>query len=336
MQTLNAQHATMNGAPEPQTAARASPLVGPYPIDEDALRRLKRLHDGGVIDDYTFRCRKAEALGLTRKAARTRLRLSLLHLPADVLSKIASHAVVPALVVAAGKDLEARTALRKGTDAAERSRYGGVGLTVREAEQILRTTYRAPDANLASRRAAGRTLGLVTSLAARNDGFVKLGGGKFFVGFELVSPLVAYGADLDASIRPDGIHALHSLAVYAPGEAMKLARLLLAAGRDIDPECDIGTTPLCWCLTAGQLTKAHYQLATFLIENGCDVLKAHRGWNRALDVHGARGQQGPMLLDILCQQPRTTTNLRFTQYFGGKLAFAAIMINLRARARMLV
>ena len=95
----------MNGAPEPQTAARASPLVGPYPIDEDALRRLKRLHDGGVIDDYTFRCRKAEALGLTRKAARTRLRLSLLHLPADVLSKIASHAVVPALVVAAGKDL---------------------------------------------------------------------------------------------------------------------------------------------------------------------------------------------------------------------------------------
>ena len=52
--------------------------------------------------------------------------------------------------------------------------------------------------------------------------------------------------------------------------------------------------------------------------------------------HGARGQRGPMLLDILCQQPRTTTNLRFTQYFGGKLAFAAIMINLRARARMLV
>ena len=90
----------MNGAPDPQRSARAPPLVGPYPIDEDALRRLKRLHDGGVIDDYTFRCRKAEALGL-RKAARTRL--SLLHLPADVLSKIASHAVVPALVVAAGK-----------------------------------------------------------------------------------------------------------------------------------------------------------------------------------------------------------------------------------------
>ena len=177
-------------------------------------------------------------------------------------------------------------------------------------------------ANLASRRAAGRTLGLVTSLAARNDGFFAE---KFFVGFEFVSPLVAYGADLDASIQPGGIHPLHSLAVYAPGEAMKFARLLLAAGRDIDPECDIGTTPLCRCLTAapgGRLTKAHYQLATFLIENGCDVLKAHRGWNRALVVHNPPGVQGPMLMDILRREPRTTTNLRFTQYFREKLLHA--------------
>ena len=41
----------MNGAPESHTAASASPLVGPYPIDEDALRKLKRSHDDGVIDD---------------------------------------------------------------------------------------------------------------------------------------------------------------------------------------------------------------------------------------------------------------------------------------------
>ena len=47
--------------------------------------------------------------------------------------------------------------------------------------------------------------------------------------------------------------------------------------------------------------------------------------------HGARGQRGPMLLDILCQQPRTTTNLRFTQYFGEKLARADIMIAFAAR-----
>ena len=55
----------MNGA-ESQTAASASPLVGPYPIDEEALRKLKRLHDDGVIDDYTFKLRKAEASALTR------------------------------------------------------------------------------------------------------------------------------------------------------------------------------------------------------------------------------------------------------------------------------
>ena len=169
---------------------------------------------------------------------------------------------------------------------------------------------------------------MVTSLAARNGGFVKLGGGKFFVGYELVSPLVAYGADLDFSIRGDGIHPLHYLAVYAPGEAMKFARLLLAAGRDIDPECaqgDVnGRTPLCWCLTAGRLTKAHYQLATFLIENGCDVLKAHIGWNQLFG--------GTLtLLDILRQQPRTTTNLRFTQYFQDKLARADILLSWAAR-----
>ncbi len=56
----------MNGAPESQTAASASPLVGPYPIDEEALRKLKRLHDDGVIDDCTFKLRKAEASALTR------------------------------------------------------------------------------------------------------------------------------------------------------------------------------------------------------------------------------------------------------------------------------
>ena len=43
-------------------------LVGPYPIDEDALRKLKRSHDG-VIDDHTFKCRKAEVLGLAEPTA---------------------------------------------------------------------------------------------------------------------------------------------------------------------------------------------------------------------------------------------------------------------------
>lgn len=51
------------GATAVATTAAAA-LVGPYPIDEDALRKLKRSHDDGVIDDHTFKCRKAEALGL--------------------------------------------------------------------------------------------------------------------------------------------------------------------------------------------------------------------------------------------------------------------------------
>ena len=57
----------------------------------------------------------------------------LLRLPTDVLFKIASHVVAPHLVVAAGKSLEARTALRKGTDAAPVRRHrphgtrGGTG-----------------------------------------------------------------------------------------------------------------------------------------------------------------------------------------------------------------
>ena len=40
-------------------------LVGPYPIDEEALRKLKRLHDDGIIDDDEFRQGKAKALGIT-------------------------------------------------------------------------------------------------------------------------------------------------------------------------------------------------------------------------------------------------------------------------------
>ena len=78
----------------------------------------------------------------------------LLRLPSDMLLKIASHVVAPGLVVAAGKNLEARMALRKGTDAAERSRFGGFGLTIREAEHRLRDPYmlRGPWRPMTSRR----------------------------------------------------------------------------------------------------------------------------------------------------------------------------------------
>ena len=95
----------------------------------------------------------------TRRRARQR-GAALLRLPTDVLHKIATHAVLPDLVVAAGRNVEARTALRKGTDEAERSRFGGIGMTVREAERVLRTRYPhiLDDSDLASREAAGLAL----------------------------------------------------------------------------------------------------------------------------------------------------------------------------------
>ena len=78
-------------APEPQTAARASPLVGPYPIDEEALRKLKRLHDDGVIDDDEFKRGKLEALGLAEKIASAG---ALSRLPEDMLQNVLSFLVV--------------------------------------------------------------------------------------------------------------------------------------------------------------------------------------------------------------------------------------------------
>ena len=55
----------------PPAPKRAPPYIGPetlvgaYPIDEEALRKLKRLHDDGIIDDDEFRQGKAKALGIT-------------------------------------------------------------------------------------------------------------------------------------------------------------------------------------------------------------------------------------------------------------------------------
>ena len=69
----------------------ASALVGPYPIDEDALRKLKRLHDDGVIDDDEFKRGKLEALGLAEPTASLG---ALSPLPEDVLCNVLSFLVV--------------------------------------------------------------------------------------------------------------------------------------------------------------------------------------------------------------------------------------------------
>ena len=77
----------------PPAAGRpsASALVGPYPIDEDALRKLKRLHDDGVIDDDEFKRGKLEALGLAEKIASAG---ALSRLPEDMLRNVLSFLVL--------------------------------------------------------------------------------------------------------------------------------------------------------------------------------------------------------------------------------------------------
>ena len=42
-----------------QYRTSARDVSWPYPIDEEALRKLKRLHDDGIIDDDEFRQGKA-------------------------------------------------------------------------------------------------------------------------------------------------------------------------------------------------------------------------------------------------------------------------------------
>ena len=229
---------------------------------------------------------------------------ALLRLPTDVLRKIATHTVAPALVVAAGSNLEARTALRKGTDEAERSRFGGIGLTVREAEHVLRTRYRniVDASQLESQEAARRAFSRKNIVCTDEDhpdapedieDWLDDDGQEAFVASRFVRTLLAYGAD-PSGISTESFTPLHLVAAYCPSDAIELARVLLAAGADIDAECSpadmSGTCALTWCITdtdmdtgelEGLVSDARCALATFLVEQGCDVAKADAGFTQA-------------------------------------------------------
>ena len=221
--------------------------------------------------------------------AQTQATAALLSLPADMLCKIASHVVAPDRVVAAGRDVSARTALRKGTDAAERSRFGGIGLTVREAEQVLRTRYRdwLGDVDLDSRESVTRE-GLGQDLIVRCATYQRdhpdapaTPSRAYWVASQFIRTIIAYGADPAEPIG--GTTPLHFVAAYVPQDAIILTKLLLAAGVDMDVEgCPIdcaGTCALSWCIcSTGDWTDERCALATFLIEQGCDVVKADAGY----------------------------------------------------------
>ena len=223
----------------------------------------------------------------------------LLRLPSDMLLKIASHVVAPGLVVAAGKNLEARTALRKGTDAAERSRFGGIGLTVREAEHRLRAEYMSVlhDNDLVSRNAAGLALIMKTS---DHDGIHE----------GLAKALIAYGADVNVkenSSRDVGYILLH--VAYLADDPVAFARILLAAGANIDalatPPNGAGLSPLAWAIDCGKGAEQSYALASLLIEQGCDVVQA--------DADFAHQTEHASLLAALEGQPTTPAKTRLME-----------------------
>ena len=257
----------------------------------------------------------------------------LLRLPTDVLFKIASQVVSPDLVVAAGRNLEARTALRRGTDAAERSRFGGVGITVREAEHVLRTRYRdwLGDVDLDSRESVRRAFlprknYVFSSLTADHPDitdeakFIRLPPNNptsiiGWVAARCVRTLMAYGAD--PTLRDEfGCTPLHHVTAHIAPGALDLAKLLLAAGVDIDAECcpiDLsGTSALSWSVALHNRMRSfdpRCEMATFLIEQGCDVVKAHAGF--AVSAHYNESSAARLtLLGAIEDRPRTPARER--------------------------
>ena len=209
----------------------------------------------------------------TRRRARQR-GAALLRLPTDVLFKIASHTVAPDFIVAAGNNVEARTALRKGTDEAERSRFGGIGMTVREAEQVLRTRFGVlDDSDLVSREAAGMALTMKSNVVG--DDVEE--GEEQRIHQGMVKALLAYGAEPSVPEDSEFGNTLLHLAPIAD-DPVAFARLLIAAGANIDARScapnAAGLSPLTWCLEMGEGQSPCYDLAIFLIEQGCDVVQA--------------------------------------------------------------
>ena len=261
----------------------------------------------------------------TRRRMRQR-GAALMRLPTDVLHKIATHTVAPVLVVAAGRNVEARTALRKGTDEAERSRFGGIGLTVREAEHVLRTRFahRVSEDDLATRSAAGLALEdkmICRAVEDDPEGAPEreewLEDGEYsppvFISSGLLTALIAYGADPSMCDPRYGFTPLHNLASYpTPGLVIEQARLLLAAGADIDARCSpynmAGRSPFTWCFCisrAEPITDAALELAAYLIRQGCDVVQAQADYQWA---HSHHGQPAPVTLVAVLEEHRTPAN----------------------------
>ena len=186
-------------------------------------------------------------------------------------------------------------------------------MTVREAEHVLRTRYRniVPAVLLESRDQARCAFSRKNIICTDEDhpdapedieDLLDDDGQAVFVASRFVRTLLAYGAD-PSGLRNESFTPLHLVAAYVPSDAIELARFLLAAGADIDAECDpddvAGTCALTWCitLTDGPASDARCALATFLVEQGCDVAKADAGFTEA-NVSGPWGDERTLLASL--------------------------------------
>jgi len=255
-------------------------------IRRDALRRAV----------YWVQERASPDLGARRRrdmAAPFRL----LDLPPDLIGHVAAVLGQSAIVVAwstRGSE-NTRRALRLGVDQGERARFGGRGLTVRDAERLLRTRFGYDD-ELASRLAAGTLLGKLAyrtvywSAPPALQQHIESGMVEWPPDiFERMSLLLSYGATVDRPVRAwydeNGSLELPLNAVAGSRgwpRALEMAEMLLAAGADPNARTpgDVNTyldvTPLTRTLSGSasgwedlDATRlARFRLASLLIDRG--------------------------------------------------------------------
>lgn len=235
-------------------------------------------------------------------------------MPDVLLKQIVCYSGEPALVVSVGTNKGLRGLLRAGVDDAERARFGGIGLTVREAERALcgedsigASHFRS---SLTTREASGLFLATYIDTCSRTrppdsddsddeDEFdidrVRPGECPFML--ERVRAIVAYGANVNARWNHlSGSNALH-FATRAGFE--ETAKLLLAAGAEVDAqvmrEDAAGPTPLAWAFRAGlgdgddeeMEMSDHYgrrlRVARLLVDRGANIALAEASSTQNFD-----------------------------------------------------
>lgn len=115
------------------------------------------------------------------------------------------------------------------------------------------------------------------------DGFHPLGLAAFFRQPEVVALLLARGADVRAVAKnPMQVTALHS--AVADGGDPRIARVLVAAGADVNARQRHGWTPL-----HGAADSGDRGLVELLLQRGADPAATHDGGKTALDIAREKG-----------------------------------------------